>query len=135
MSYSAVVVPADIREPVRREQIGADSLADLQRLVGGYVQVLRVPDGEVEMWVNEDGKAREPRNDRATALMEPGVGLFKAGQMPEIPPGFENAAIIDARAPGDDYVAGDVVLTGNGEGQSCPEGYEDRHECLKVVGA
>lgn len=45
------------------------TMQELQKLVGGYFQALRVEDGRW-MYCNEDGKALKlPRNEEATALM------------------------------------------------------------------
>lgn len=47
------------------------TLAELQAIVGGYIEALRAPDGRL-MFVNEDGKRMHlPRNSAATVLMRP----------------------------------------------------------------
>jgi hypothetical protein len=105
MSYSALLVPADSDKPIERVTINEPD--DLKRLVGGYFQVLSPPDEpDITCWFNEEGKIEQlPRNERATALLEPGRWL----------------------QPGD-YVAGDAVLTGEpdreGNTQGLREGWE-----------
>ena len=63
---------------------GPGALAQLQALVGGYIEVLRLRDGRF-LVLNEDGKRDQPLNRLASVLA--------AGQL----------------APGD-YIVGDVVV-------------------------
>ena len=46
------------------------NLAELQGMVGGYIEALRTPDGVGWLFLNEDGKRLElPYNHAATTLM------------------------------------------------------------------
>jgi hypothetical protein len=80
----------------------AFTLADLQKIVGGYIEALRAPDGRL-MFLNEDGKRlRLPLNPTATYLLR-------------------------GRLRVDDYIVGDVVLCNAieaGEGDEGDEGDE-----------
>lgn len=86
-----IFVPEDDRRPVIRMKIDAsDTLAELQRMVAGYVQAVELPGfAGATVWMNEEGKliGGMGRNVRATALL---------------------ASVL---MPGD-YVAGPAVITG-----------------------
>lgn len=69
MAISAIVIPADRREPIRLEQFGASDLTAKQRLVGGHIEVVRLSYPSALLYMNEEGKLRGlPTNTRATAL-------------------------------------------------------------------
>jgi hypothetical protein len=102
MSVSAVLIPADEEQPVRR--IAVDGLDDLQQAVGGCIEAIPYhADDAITTYVNEEGKFECEPNPRATRLLGP--GLF-AG----------------------DFVAGDVVVCGfdaaTGENADCSEDFE-----------
>jgi hypothetical protein len=114
-SYTAVVIPADEDEPVRRVVLNDDgdsSLRQLQEIVGGNIEAVPYhASSEVTTYVHEEGKyvfveedGTAKVNARATRLMAP--GLF-AG----------------------DWIAGPLVVCGfdaeTGENRDCPEGFED----------
>ena len=67
------------------------TLEELQKLVGGYIERISMPDGKA-MYVNEDGKIKGlPYNIKATAMLE------MHGLIPN------------------DYVVGNVVVLSNDE--------------------
>lgn len=95
----AIVIPSE--GPIETIELASDGppsagLADLQRLVGGYVEALSIPlfikgADDATAYINENGK-HDPEckpNMRATDFMVPGVGI-----MPR------------------DYIAGTMVLVG-----------------------
>ena len=62
-----IVIPADNTAPIRASPL--DSLEDYQRAVGGWFEVVDIPDLGVTMYVNEEGLIRDmPFNRRATFL-------------------------------------------------------------------
>lgn len=98
MSFTAIVVPAKeaIYEVELVGELGHGLLRSLQKLVGGYIEALPIPEfvsgcNDATAYVNEDGKYTEgcEPNMRATDFMVPGAGLL----------------------PGD-YIAGTFVLVG-----------------------
>lgn len=103
-SFSAVVIPQDPTLPIRRVEIGAsgDTLGDLQGNVDGNVDVIPYASQPgVNVWINDEGKYTKDRNGRATALMIPGVDLFVG-----------------------DWIAGDVVVTGEADAEGNTLGLE-----------
>jgi hypothetical protein len=67
---SAIVIPADDRQPLRLEQFEADDLDAHQRLVGGTFQLIPLARPAANLYVNEDGKPLAlPTNRRATLLL------------------------------------------------------------------
>ena len=103
-AVSAVLIPADVDEPVRR--ITVDGLDGLQAAVGGSIEAVDTATlgDQLTSYVNENGKydGSEP-NPRATTLMGP--SLF-AG----------------------DFIAGPLLICGfdprTGENRDCPLGFE-----------
>lgn len=92
----ALLIP--VEGPIEEIDLNPDdngsSLAQLQALVGGYIQALPMPDfigDNVTAYINEEGKySGDTRpNMRATDFMVPGVGLMMG-----------------------DYIAGPFVLCG-----------------------
>lgn len=68
MKINGLVVRAD----GTTERVMVDGLEDYQRIVGGYIEHVGLPDGSA-MYVNEEGKIHGlPINDRATEIS----GLF-----------------------------------------------------------
>lgn len=64
-----IVIPADNTAPL---SVGTlDSLEDYQRVVGGWIEAVDVPNLGVTMYVNEEGLIRDlPFNRRATFLWQ-----------------------------------------------------------------
>lgn len=92
-TITALFVPAACTaEPELHEFDRSTSLATLQAAVGGYVEVVRLPSLNADMFINEEGKrCGKARNSRATAL----AGMLYSGL-----------------ALGD-YIAGDAIITGS----------------------
>lgn len=62
-----IIIPADNTAPLRASTL--DSLEDYQRVVGGWIEAVDIPDLGVTMYVNEEGLIRDlPFNRRATFL-------------------------------------------------------------------
>lgn len=114
MSARALVIP--VEGPVVEADLrdGDDSLTILQKLVGGYIEAIALPeflapDGRATAYINEEGKFIEGMgiNRRATDLLVPGVGLFF-----------------------NDYIAGPLVVCGfdprTGRNLDVPEAIERR---------
>lgn len=105
--YTAVVIglPMDSKVVVRKVQVdGKQSLKFLQKAVGGYIEHLSMPDGELDLWLNEEGKLEGlPINSVATDLLW------------LLHPAFR----------GQDVLVGPIVLTGHDgpETASIPEGF------------
>lgn len=89
----ALIVP--VAGPARVEDLDPNDLDAMQRLVGGYFEVVVVP-GAV-MWVNEDGRRLGlPHNQLASELIN---GIAVMAGVRGIP------------------ILGDVVLTGPADGR------------------
>ena len=59
MSYQAIVIPAGTAAPYVATFGGGedlDDLQDLQRIVGGQLQVVPTPNVPIAMWCNEDAQ-------------------------------------------------------------------------------
>ncbi|MEA2309804.1 MAG: hypothetical protein QOI65_2090 [Thermoleophilaceae bacterium] len=103
-AVSAVLIPSDVQEPVRRITVGG--LHDLQAAVGGDIEAVdtAVLGDQLTSYINAEGKLNgcQP-NPRATQLLGP--GLF-AG----------------------DWIAGPLLVCGfdpaEGENRDCPAGFE-----------
>jgi hypothetical protein len=66
----ALVIPAVLNEQVRVDDIDGDDVGTLQRIVGGYIEGLSVPDHDAHAYVNEDGRRLAlPLNVRASDLL------------------------------------------------------------------
>lgn len=50
------VIPADEDQPVRIDEVKSIDLEYLQKQVAGWVEALGIPDTEVTMYLNEEGK-------------------------------------------------------------------------------
>lgn len=60
-------IPSDYLKPCLPIAIARGQLTELQKIVGGYIEV--VPCGRLQLIVNEDGISKDlPLNHRATAL-------------------------------------------------------------------
>ena len=96
----------------RREEIGPENgtdfqLAELQRIVGGYIEIVPTTDGRV-MVLNEEGKVLGlPRNEQATAL----VHWLSSEEIERIKAMYGGQVMIvgDVGA-GTDYIAGTVLV-------------------------
>jgi hypothetical protein len=116
----AIVIPPD--GPFRAislEERDGSHLDQLQELVGGYIEAMRIPPefdrtGRATCYINEDGKYTEAcaLNRRATDFLVPGVGLFFG-----------------------DYIAGAMVLVGFDPetGEHLPELPEDVVRRAKLI--
>jgi hypothetical protein len=83
------IIPADISQPIRIEDVEV-TLDQLQKAVGGDIQVVGLRELSMNMYLNEEGKfGKFAPNSRATTL------------------GHEYRAIRQ-----DDHIVGDVVLLG-----------------------
>lgn len=88
-------------------------LKEVQDIVGGYVEVLRLNNGDI-MLLNEEGKLIDlPRNEEATKLAElPTVEeRWKAKLILQ----EQGVSVIDATMGEEDYIAGDVLVCHNDE--------------------
>lgn len=84
---NAFLIPADLAKPMTEIDLVAD-LNTLQALVGGYIEVVNLPDAV--FFINEEGKISNlPFNARATALGQAQEVLFAT-----------------------DFIVGDAVLLG-----------------------
>lgn len=70
MAIRAIVVPADIQQPLRLEDIAPDDLNKYRELVGGNIEIVTLDNPRSCMYFNEEGKALGlPTNQRATLLL------------------------------------------------------------------
>jgi Domain of unknown function (DUF3846) len=89
-------------------------LAEVQKIVGGHVEVMRLNDKKLIMIVNEEGKLYDlPRNEQATKLAELPTEAEWAAYRKQCE--AEGTFVIDARLEGEDYIAGDVLVCKNRE--------------------
>lgn len=66
---TAIVIPADLGQPLRQERIDPNDLSAYQALVGGHIEAIELSRPSASMYINEEGKLLElPVNHRATAL-------------------------------------------------------------------
>lgn len=73
----AAIIPADTTQPIRFEEVEAETLQSLQTLVGGDVQFVGLRALGMNMYVNENGKPeRLPINFRATFLCHEVNAIF-----------------------------------------------------------
>lgn len=88
------------------------TLEELQHYVGGYVQVLPMPGtGQSIMVVDEEGKIKHKRmNSIATKLWRDGIDSSGSGGVRLSEFLGTPATVIDMRAAGMDYIAGQVLL-------------------------
>lgn len=86
----AAIIPANISQPIRFEEIEAETLQTLQTLVGGDIQAVGLRAVGMNMYVNENGKPEGlPVNFRATFLCHEVNAIFPH-----------------------DYISGDAVFLG-----------------------
>ena len=77
MSKTALRIDADGTETILIATGKAFTLEELQRAVGGYIELVRLRDGR-QMYCDEDAKRKAPSlaiNDRATALFHAAGGV------------------------------------------------------------
>ncbi|ROP38970.1 DUF3846 domain-containing protein [Saccharothrix texasensis] len=66
---TAIVIPADERQPIRQQQIEPHDLNAYRQIVGGNLEVVTLDRPPVSLYLNEEGKLEGlPVNPRATAL-------------------------------------------------------------------
>jgi len=81
LKIGAVIIPADEEQPLRQNRIGAASLADYQRIVGGNIEPLRLSSPLSSIYFNEEGKLLDlPANRRATLLLWAHNRSFRYGE-------------------------------------------------------
>jgi hypothetical protein len=70
MLVEVLFIPCDLSMGMEVRMIEHKRLEDMQRLVGGYIQLLSLLEPAAQMYINEDGKVyRLPVNDRATTIL------------------------------------------------------------------
>jgi hypothetical protein len=103
---TAIVIPADPDQPLRRQEISSTDLRTYRSLVGGSLQVVGLERPPASLYLNEGGKLLDlPVNPRATVLLW-----------------AHNYAFI-----GNDWIVGDAFLVGpvgrDGADTTVPEIY------------
>lgn len=67
---TAIVIPVDLTEPIRLEQLDKHDLDAYRRLVGGHLEVITLERPQSSMYLNDEGKLLDlPLNQRATRLL------------------------------------------------------------------
>jgi Domain of unknown function (DUF3846) len=67
---TAIVIPADTDQPLRRQEINSTDLRTYRSLVGGNLQALNLERPPASLYINEDGKGLGLSvNVRATVLL------------------------------------------------------------------
>ncbi|WP_433269000.1 DUF3846 domain-containing protein [Actinosynnema sp. CS-041913] len=106
---TAIVIPADERQPIRQQQIEPHDLNAYRQIVGGNLEVVALDRPSASLYLNEEGKLRElPVNPRASVLAW-----------------VHNSAL---RATGDVIVGPAFIVgptDGHGDDQSAPLGLVD----------
>jgi hypothetical protein len=70
MVITAIAIPADIHQPLRRAEITPTDSNAYRSLVGGNLEVLGLDDPPASLYLNEEGKLDGlPFNHRATSLL------------------------------------------------------------------
>jgi Domain of unknown function (DUF3846) len=68
--HTAIVIPNDLAQPMRLEQLDQHDVGAYHRLVAGNLEVLNIDRATASIYLNEDGKLNGlPINHRATALL------------------------------------------------------------------
>jgi uncharacterized protein DUF3846 len=66
---TAIVLPADMDQPIRQQQIEPSDLTAYRRLVGGNLEVVELFRPPASLYINEEGKLNDlPLNQRATVI-------------------------------------------------------------------
>lgn len=74
----AIVVPADLSEPIRLEQLDKQDAGTYRRIVGGRLEAVQLTDPAAGVYFNDDGKLEElPINHRLTMLLWMHNKLFR----------------------------------------------------------
>lgn len=74
----AIVVPADLSEPIRLEQLDKHNAGAFRRIVGGSLEAVELTDPVASVYFNEEGKLQElPINHRLTMLLWMHNKLFR----------------------------------------------------------
>ncbi len=113
----AIIISPDGRQQEVSPKNSTDfKLAELTAIVGGHIEIVRLPDSRI-MIVNEEGKLLElPRNEQATAL----VGFPTPEERQARIAAYKQAGI-DILFVGDpneaDWIAGTVLVCDNDEVQ------------------
>jgi hypothetical protein len=85
-----VVIPADVKQEMRAEEVERIDYDFLSKQVGGMIEVVSFQDDQASIYLNEEGKLEElPGNRRATYLAK------RHGAISML-----------------DYIAGDAVVVG-----------------------
>lgn len=99
------VIPADEDQPVRIDELDSIDLEYLQKQVAGWVEALGIPDTEVTMYLNEEGKiVGLPVNPRANRLAHRHRAVFPT-----------------------DIIVGDVVIVGPTDDDGYDTSLSDEH--------
>lgn len=62
---TAIVLPADMNQPIRQQQIEPSDLATYRELVGGNLEVVELFRPSASLYINEEGKLNDlPLNQR-----------------------------------------------------------------------
>jgi hypothetical protein len=101
---TAIVLPADMEQPIRQEQIEPADLDAYQRLVGGNLEVVNLDRPPASLYFNDEGKLLDlPVNPRATVVLWVHNSAFR----------------------GQDVIAGDAFIVGpvdrNANDRTVPE--------------
>ncbi|WP_189159270.1 DUF3846 domain-containing protein [Lentzea pudingi] len=74
----AIVVPADLSEPIRLEQLDKHDAGAFRRIVGGRLEAVQLTDPAAGVYFNDEGKLQElPINHRLTMLLWMHNKLFR----------------------------------------------------------
>jgi len=107
---TAVVLPADIDQPIRQQQIRPSDLATYRELVGGNLEVVELFRPSASLYINDEGKLNHlPLNQRATVITWAHNSAFR---------GYDLIL-------GDAFIVGPV--DGNGDDLTVP------HELVKLL--
>jgi hypothetical protein len=104
---TGIVIPHDTELPLAEEPFG--SLADYQKAVGGYVEIVHISSPRLSMYANEEGKVYGlPINRRATCLWW----------------------LVSPESRGRDVLVGDIVLIGASRGPNSATDLDQRFRAL-----
>ncbi len=107
---TAVVLPVDMEQPIRQQQIRPSDLATYRELVGGNLEVVELFRPSASLYINEEGKLNDlPLNQRATVITWAHNSAFR---------GYDLIL-------GDAFIVGPV--DGNGDDLTVP------HELVKLL--
>lgn len=74
----AIVVPADLSEPIRLEQLDKHDAGAFRRIVGGNLEAVQLTEPVASVYFNEEGKLQQlPINHRLTMLLWMHNKLFR----------------------------------------------------------